>query len=393
MKIYFVLKNVFPNGNASTARVINYCTGFISNGKECEVVIPVAIERYEDPVKNTESKGVYRGIPFRYISGTPRRGKSLIKRQLKDRLDYAKTLCYLLSVLKRGDSVIVYEGGCIWFSLLSLIVHFKKAKIIMELNELPYGTGKETPKNKRLREKMLTKIFPKFDAFISISESLSDLVKEHAPNSSNIKVPIIVDVGVAKDVETENPQRPYIFHSGTLYEQKDGVVGMIEAFAIANRKLGNKIDFILTGSLEKSPDRDKIQEIIDKYNIGEYVKFVGYLFEKELRKYQKNCFMMIINKHDNQQNHYCFSTKLGEYLAFSKPIVITDVGEAMYYLNDSNSYIVERDDTNQIADKIIEICDDPEKAAIKGQEGYKLAENIFSNTFQAKRIFEFLEGL
>lgn len=240
---------------------------------------------------------------------------------------------------------------------------------------------------------MLATIFPRFDGFLSISETLSELVKKYAPKAKNLKIPILVDVSISDGVKPHFSSRPYIFHSGTLYEQKDGVVGMLEAFAIANRQLHGKYDFIMTGQLEESRDKDKIQEVIDRNHLQDRVKFVGYLSLKELREYQQGSSMMIINKYDTQQNRYNFSTKLGEYLAFAKPIIITNVGEAMHFLNDDNAYIVETGHPEQIAEKIIEIDSNPAKAKEKGRKGYEMAKTVFNYEYQGKRLAEFLKEL
>lgn len=394
MKIYFVVRSCFPNGLATTARVLNYCKGFLDNEIPCEVIIPVAIERHEEPIKNTEYKGVFDGIPFQYISKNPRRSRFLLYRKVKDVFDYIKTLFYLLNNLAKDDIVLVYEGGCKWFKFLSIVAHMKQSHIVMELNELPYGTGSETPQKKKLRNKMLKDIFPLFDGFITISETLSQLVRQFSPESRIIKVPIIVDTSIPSNItQVKDIKRPYLFHSGTLTEQKDGVSGMLEAFAIANKKLGYKLDYVFTGYLEKSKDYTLIKHTIEKYNIKDYVHFLGYLSNEELKNYQSNCLATIINKFDNQQNKYCFSTKLGEYLIFKKPIIITDVGEAMFYLNNDNSYIVEPCNTQLIAEKIIAIVNNPSEAKKKGIEGYRLANEVFNYKYQAKRLVSFFYNL
>lgn len=393
MKIYIVLIDSFPHGQASTARVISYCKGFLSHGVECEVIVPIAMERHNDPVINPDAVGVYDGIHYRYISSNPHRGKFMICRQLKDRWDYLNTLLYLKKHVKGDDRVIMYRGGCIWNNLAASVVHSNGAKIVMELNELPYGTGSETSTRIRLRKKMLKKVFPKFDGFLSISETLSDLVKEYAPSARNLKVPIIVDTNIANGVQPYPSERPYIFHSGTLYEQKDGIVGMLEAFAMANSRLGGKYDFIMTGNINNTTDKGKMEAVINKYHIADHIKFTGYLSVKELREYQKGSSMMIINKYKTQQNKYCFSTKLGEYLAFAKPVIITNVGEAMNYLNDDNAYIVETGNPEKIAEKLVEISEHPSNAEVKGKHGFELAQKTFNNNYQAGRIINFLQTL
>lgn len=390
MKVFFVVKNNFPNGLATTARVINYCKGMIENNIECEVIIPVAIERYEEPIKNVSYKGVYEGIPFFYVSKNPRRSKYLIYRKIKDIFDYIRTLYYLYLHVTSDDVVIVYEGGCFWFKLLAKVVHFKKAQIVMELNELPYGTSTETKKTIRKRAKMLNEVFPLYDGFFAISESLMNLARKYSPRAQIIKIPIIVDTTIVDNVEERIFSKPYLFHSGSLFEQKDGIVGMLEAFAIANKKLGYSLNYILTGYPNKSRDYQLIVSTIEKLGIQEFIHFTGFIQAEQLRIYQKNCLATIINKYPNQQNEYCFSTKLGEYLAFAKPVIITNVGEAMYYLNNQNSYIVDPYSSEQIAEKIVEIVQNKEQAQKIGAEGYGLAKNIFNCNYQGKRIADFL---
>lgn len=391
MKVYVVLKNTFPIGNASTARVYNYCKGLVDLGIECEVVLPIAFEEYGATPKNKDAEGIYEGIKYKYISGSPQRGKYSALRFLKDKLDYINTLFYLFKNLRKGDFVIIYEGGCTWFRNLVKVIHMKGAKAIMELNELPYGTNVETPERILLRKKMLSEVFPLFDGFLSISRALYNLVSEYAPKAKNLLVPIIVDVSIADNVIPIKLNRRYIFHAGSLSDQKDGVTGMLEAFAIANRQIDNQLDFILTGYLEKSRDRKKIKEVIDRNHLSDYVKFVGFLSNEELRRYQAGSSLMIINKLDTQQNKYCFSTKLGEYLAFSKPIIITKIGEAMQYLDDSNAYIAEVNDPYSISQKIVEIISNNEKAKNVGINGKTLAECEFSSFYQAKRVLRFFE--
>ena len=265
------------------------------------------------------------------------------------------------------------------------------AKCGMELNELPYGTGVETDLTKKNRKVMLEKIFPKFDFIWAISGSLYDLAKKYAQQAKIIKVPIMVE---GQLVGTDFPEQkiPYIFHSGSLYEQKDGICGMLDAFGMACQKLNTPIEYILTGKLEESPHADELKRIIDKYGIAERVRFVGYLDMPTLRKYQKNCFLTIINKYDTQQNRYCFSTKLSEYLSFSRPVITTTVGEANSYLKDRvNAFIVEPHKPELIADKIVYAFSHPEEVEKMGKEGHKLTKKEFDCVYQTRRIIDNLK--
>lgn len=389
MTIYFVMKNLFPNGKASTARVRCYTKGLTSYNIACKVILPIPLEKNNDPHFNTQVEGQFNGVYFKNMSGTLRRSKNIITRQFIDLKGYINTLWYLIKTLQKEDIVIVYEGGSFWHRIVANVTHLKRCKVVMELNELPYGTSSQNNKTARKRERMLKKVFPKFDMFLTISESLTRLAKQYSPHSAILKVPILVeDVNINS---TTIIKEPYIFHSGTLTEQKDGILGIIEAFGIACKQLNKPLKYYMTGNLTDSPHAAEITQLIQKYHLEEKIIFTGYLNNNELITYQKNCLFTIINKYDTLQNKYCFSTKLGEYLAFKKPVIITQIGEAMNYLqNNINAYIIPPHNINLLADKIIEIVNNPQKSQHIGNEGYKLTQTEFNCMTQAKKIINFL---
>lgn len=111
-----------------------------------------------------------------------------------------------------------------------------------------------------------------------------------------------------------------------------------------------------------------------------------------LLKISSYVLMVIYNKYDTQQNRYCFSTKLSEYLSFSRPVITTTIGEANNYLKDGvNALIVEPHKPELIADKIVYAFSHPEEAEKMGKEGYKLTKKEFNCVYQAKRIIDNLQ--
>ena len=96
MKVYIVTKEPFPNGMAAVNRIKCYAKALIGQGISCEVLIFTRTERYGQTPRNTIGKGVTdEGIPFRYIGGTPIRGKNVLIRKIHDRLDKWNTLRFL----------------------------------------------------------------------------------------------------------------------------------------------------------------------------------------------------------------------------------------------------------------------------------------------------------
>src|SRR5690606_32977160 len=138
-----------------------------------------------------------------------------------------------------------------------------------------------------------------------------ELAKKHKGASCKlIKVPILLDPERMKYGHTENDEltaKKYLFHSGTLTQQKDGIVQVLEAFSLATQRLPFKVNYFFTGRAENSSDNSLILSAIDKYALQDKVVFLGYLDDLELASYIMNADGFIINKLDNQQNKYCFA--------------------------------------------------------------------------------------
>lgn len=382
MKVYILTSQPFPNGMASTNRIKCYAKAIQQSGIQCEVVIFTRTEVYGKPPKNTNNKGWSEGIHYTYIGDTPIRHKNFFIRQINDFKDRLKTLLYVSKKLQKDDILLSYDGKYVRFiNLVIGILHKKKAKFVRDLCELPYGTSKETLRNIKLRKFTLTRQFPKCDGFIAISDNLVKMAEKYKRSDALVlKIPIMVDFEKYSlpDKSSEAPV-PYIFHSGTLLEQKDGILGMIESFGIASQKIPFPIKFISTGSKEKSPHENAINRLIEKYHLDDSLVFTGFISEDKLREYLAKASLVIINKYNTQQNMYCFSTKLGEYMAARKPVIITNIGEAMNWLtNNKDAYIVETENNEALADKIIEAFSNKHMRHAIGQNGYITCKKCFN---------------
>lgn len=397
MKVYIITSEPFPHGMAGTNRIKCYVKALQQSGVQCEVVVFTRTEIYSKPPKNTMGKGVSDGMPFIYVGGTPLRHKNVVIRKLNDFADRWRTLLFLSRNLQEGDIVLSYCG--VYARYINWIIdltHSRGAKFVRDLCELPYGTSKETSNKIKWRKFTLTKQFLKCDGFIAISDSLAELAGKYKRADAKIfKVPIMVDFDKYSlpDKECEASVK-YIFHSGTLTEQKDGVLGMIEAFGLALQKLSVPIMFISTGNKENSPHREAINELICKYHLENKLVFMGYLQESELKEYLSKASLVIINKYETQQNKYCFSTKLAEYMAASKPVIITRVGEAMNWLTDNkDAYIVEPHDTNALAEKIVEAFTNSEKRHVIANNGLKTCKTCFDYKNYGDKLVDFFTKL
>ena len=393
MNIYIITNQPFPYGMAATNRIKCYAKAIIRQDIPCKILIYHRTEVFGKKPRNTKGHGIFEGIEYNYIGRTPLRGKNKYIRAFNDYKDRINLLLFLKRNLQENDIVIGYCGNEIkYINLLIKLIHLKKAKFVRELCELPFGTTKQTPRTEKLREYTLRTQFPYCDGIIAISDTLYTLAQKHcSPQCKIIKIPILVDFKhcYLEDRSSESTV-PYIFHAGTLYEQKDGVLGMFEAFGKASNNLSGPIHFISTGNPKESPQHHEILNIINQYQISGKLTFTGYLYREQISDYLSKASLVVINKHPNPQNLYGFSTKLGEYLAAGKPVIITNVGEAMNWLkNEESAYIIEPNDTDSLAKAIIKAFNNPEKRKMIGINGQKICKECFDYRNYGKKLQHF----
>ena len=393
MKVYIITREPFPIGMAATNRIICLAKAFRSAGVDCSVVI----FRRKYTTNSIPGIGFFEGIPYKYIGGSAQRAKGKLKAKFQSFFLTIQLLVFLTHRIKSGNVIYDYSGKSnILKSIMIWLVHKNGGFCVCELCEYPFGTGKETKKIVKQRKYALNRLFPQYDGIVAISDALVDLAKHYcSPKCVIQKVPILVDFEKYNlPDESSQASIPYIFHSGTLYEQKDGILGMIEAFGRAVKELDFPVKFISTGYKEKSPHIYEINSIIKKYNIEDYVVFTGYINEEKLKMYLKGASMCIINKYPNQQNRYCFSTKLGEYMAAGKPIIITHVGEAVNWLeNYKDALIVEPQDIQALTNAIVKLfCNKDLRNAI-GNNARETCHQAFDYKCHGRSLKHFLQTL
>ncbi len=82
-----------------------------------------------------------------------------------------------------------------------------------------------------------------------------------------------------------------------------------------------------------------------------------------------------------------FSNSILEYMAAARPVVVTDVGGAREAITDGESgYLVPAGDDESMAERIIRVLSDSERARVMGQRGLRTVEQKFSCGAQLEQI-------
>ena len=231
-----------------------------------------------------------------------------------------------------------------------------------------------------------------YDQIIVISDYLFQYYSEIFPKEKIFQIPILVDMQRFKgfDQHTENETK-IITYIGFMGGNKDGLENLIESIALVNQKCRNS-RLELIGSASKE-DLLRLKKKVEVLGLNSVVSFLGSKKADEIPYYLSKSDLLVLARPDNNQAKAGFSTKLGEYLASGKPVVITITGEISKYLKDNESaYLVEPDNVKKFADKIMWALKDRNSVNV-GLQGMNVANQHFNYQLYGKKISEIIQDV
>ncbi|MDK9708686.1 MAG: glycosyltransferase [Desulforhopalus sp.] len=402
MKIRIVTLASFPEGLAATSRIRCYAKALQEQGDDVEVVSPKNIHLL--PGRCWLFEGESEGIRFRLLCNREAKG-GLWKRYLRAYMEPIVLSLYTIATMWQCDVFFIYANTAMSRFLMMLLLRVGGKKIVLELNEYPYATeGSRITRlpgvSYFLRAFVLHAVFPLANGFIVISQALEDVAKRYAPKTKKILVPILTE-----HLPSPSPKRKagteevYLFHAGSLSEQKDGILAVFDAFSMAhqmlNEQYGIRLKFFLTNKVTQSSTWEGIVRILAKHGLHDAIVITGFCPERNLQGLMSGALAHIINKPKSFQNHYNFPTKLGSCLASGRPVIFAAEGlEANRYLVDGdNAFVVAPDDSEKMAKAVVRCYHERELGANIGKRGMETVEQHFHYGRHALRMNKFIRSL
>ncbi len=151
---------------------------------------------------------------------------------------------------------------------------------------------------------------------------------------------------------------------GVIGEQEDRPPAGIRLRIVHER--GRDLQFVLVGGFSLDAMKAKAAGI----GMADYVTFTGRVPDDDLFDVFSNADVCVNPDRVNAMNDKSTMNKILEYMAFEKPIVQFDVTEGRRSAEDASLY-ARADDTGDMADKIAELLDDPDRRAEMGRNGYR----------------------
>jgi glycosyltransferase involved in cell wall biosynthesis len=376
----------YPSGNAPSNRVHLYCKA-LKQAKGFPFVINLhSIFTKPQPFNFL---GRYEGVPFYYSQKTPMHENRFVMRTINK----IKGLINSFVIIKRlknkhNVKVLFYNTGVLNELIFFIFLKLMKISIIRDYSEAPLFIIQEK-KAIKFNNFLLHLNLKLYDEIIVISDHLNKYFSAIFPKNKIYQIPILVDMErFSNCLNTRADRKKIITYIGYMSGNKDGLDNLVEVMSIVRKKVSDtRLELVGSG-----PDEDmlRLKNKIEALGLNDVVFFLGSKNIEEIPPILSNSDLLVLARPDNNQARAGFPTKLGEYLASGKPVVITKTGEIPKYLIDNKSaYLVSPDDINNFANKVIFALNDENSEKI-GANGYEVANKNFNYSLYGKEILEII---
>jgi glycosyltransferase involved in cell wall biosynthesis len=378
----------YPTGSAPSNRVHLYCKA-LKELKGFPFVVNLH-STFTEP-QSFGYLGRNDGIPFYFPQKTPYKPQNLFLRNFNKIIGLVNT-AVVVKKLQKDNRIQVLFYGTTFLDELFLFPFFKiwRISIIRECNEAPLYIILNR-KHARIKNILLSVKLKMYDKLIVISDNLRAFYSKKFPNEAIFQIPILVDMDrFRNNGGKKNHEKKIITYAGYMGGNKDGLENLIESMLIV-RAYNENVQLQLVGSAPES-DMSKLRRKVTSLGLDDVILFCGRKKAEEIPELFSNSDVLVLARPDNNQAKAGFPTKLGEYLASAKPVVITMTGEITKYLQHNvSAYLAKADDIQDFAEKVIYALSDENSTEI-GKKGYQVANNNFNYHLYGKEILKILQN-
>lgn len=385
----------FPEGGASANYLNLFCKGLKYNDQKISVWLlkGYAFGNYTN--KHKRNNITAEDIPFIYLSST-HRSKYKIKKIIDDLIAIFILIINLLGLIRKRNNIkiLVYNNELPFNIPIYLISLLTGLKII---TFVPEYFDKSTFKESFFRKIKWYGFLINFNylnrlsfKLIVFSSYLKDIyIKNQVDEKKIIIQPNLTDFNFWQIEKTKTKYT--LGYSGTP-SLKDGLDDLLQAISILRKR---NLDVTLLVIGDNTFGKSLLPELHEQcktLEIDDLISFTGLIKLVEVKQYLSECMILALTRPNIIQTQAGFPTKLGEYFASGKTVLMTNFGDIeKYFIKDKDMIIAECGNINDIADNIHWIINNPEKAKIITDNGYlksKLVLEYKSSIFNLLKWFE-----
>jgi glycosyltransferase involved in cell wall biosynthesis len=375
---------------AVTNRMISYGRGLVEAGHKVEILLPKPTER-SPGILNREAKGNYSGIEYHYTSGTSVVPEGFIRRVWKNGAGYFNALKIIRGIDGQAADLMIMVGpqGFLRTFGYWILSRIKGISYWQERSEYPFLTNKPGPVFRLNLFIYLHLTCRMFDGMILITKALKEYFHKHLRKSAGSYIlPMLVEVERFALATEMKPGFPYIAYCGSMEGEKDGVQDLVTAFSLIASDFPD-VRLVLIGNSEFAGS-EHLKNQISKTGLDHRIIFTGRIERDALPGWLKGAQALVLARPNNKQAEGGFPTKLGEYLATGRPVVVTRTGEIPEFLTHlKDAFLAEPGHPEDVAEKLGMLLSDTDAAKTVGMEGFETAKRCFGYKEQTKKMGDY----
>lgn len=177
--------------------------------------------------------------------------------------------------------------------------------------------------------------------------------------------------------------RKYLVGYVGVMAEPEGIDLLLAAVQHIVYELGrDDVHFGLVGS---GTSFEEMKRLAQTLGVAEYVTFTGRVPDDELLDMLNTADVCVNPDKVNEMNDKSTMNKIMEYMALGKPIVQFDQTEGRYSAGEASLYAA-KNDPQDMARKIVELLDDPERRATMGAFGRSRIENELAWEYEVPKL-------
>jgi len=381
-KIVILTSENFPYGSPGANYLRNLSSGLQLNSNYLiEVWLQSGNSRPYIGFQNQRVNSI-NNVHYRFLGGYALRPRSTIGKFYNDVLGLFGPLMRIIKERRSINKIIVYNSSAlsvVFSLLLCRLMNIQTIKIIPEWYEKSsvLTSWKKYFKWWDFIFGMKVLNFH-FDKLIVLSSYLKNFyISQGYPTRQLYVLPNLVNLDEfsslvgTNSVVNERNDRVVIGYSGAPV-RKDGILDLLQAFGLLVKEHSN-VELLVIGDISQTATAiPYLRAKADELGIMEsQIRFTGLVDFMEVPGLLNSCDILVLARPSGQFAEAGFPTKLGEYLACKKPVVVTKVGDIPKYFEDKvNAILVEPDNSVSICKGINFLIENSDIAKVIGLRGF-----------------------
>lgn len=395
MNIVILTDASFPEGMGAASRIQSYSRGFIEESHGVTVLVLRPTMSDASQMQVTQIAGWHRGIEYVHCSGMLTRPPQLIRRiyyGIKG-LGVAIRDVAIMNRREKVDCCLLVSNSLAYILAFFVLSRIYRIAFVQEKSEFPFVLRSTSVPGRIYAVLYTAFVYKLFDGMFVMTDTLRKYFRTRIRKGADILVvPMTVEADrFAKSTHAGRIGGPYVAYCGDMSGQKDGLDILISAFARIAKK-HRSIKLCLIGGTSDPSEFGNLKNQVESLGISGKVVFTGRIDREDMPEYLCNATVLALARPSSLQSAGGFPTKLGEYLATGRPVVLTRVGEIDQYVEDDQDvFFCEPDNAFAFAERMEYVLSHPGNARRVGRNGQFKARSVFDYKAQSKRLLEFLE--